>query len=81
MCQQTGNTGDTVLVAVTITNPTWTLYQYDIPEERMHRIGRYGRFPTPYFTTGGTWRLGASGTNKQYGFVGPMDEVKFWNYP
>ncbi|MGB7813306.1 MAG: LamG-like jellyroll fold domain-containing protein, partial [Polyangia bacterium] len=81
VCQQTGNTNDTVLVAVTITNPTWTLYQYDIQKGGCTASIATGSFPTPYFTSGGTWRLGASGTNKQYGFVGPMDEVKFWNYP
>src|SRR5208283_2067957 len=68
------------LIAVTITNPTWTIYSVD-PNASCSVSSSTGSYPTPSFTAGGTWRLGASGNNKQFGWVGWMDEVKIWKYP
>jgi hypothetical protein len=69
------------LVVVTIAGRTWTLHLYNqgACNNEVPNFPKASNLSFPGFAPGGTWRMGASGTDTQDGFNGSLDELHLWS--
>jgi hypothetical protein len=69
------------LAVVTITSRTWTLHLYNqgACNNEVPNFPKANNLSFPGFASGGTWRMGASGTDMQDGFNGSLDELHLWS--